>query len=186
MQLTNTEKELFAVLFACGEPIAMEKLVNGLSKTQLELEAAAISLDAQLECDGYPITVKRLENSFQLCTRPQFEAPIRQVLELKKSTALSQAAMEVLAVIAYNQPVSKAFVEQVRGVDSSSIVNSLVEKGLVEDAGRLDLPGRPLGFKTTENFLRCFGLSSLLELPDISTISVEQTADENTDSAIKE
>ena len=90
---------------------------------------------------------------------------MRDALELKRNTPLSQAAMEVLAVVAYNQPVTKAFVEQVRGVDCSGVIGSLVQKGLLEERGRMELPGRPLLYGTTENFLRCFGLSSIGELP---------------------
>ena len=177
MLLTDIEQRLMAVLFACGDPIEITKLVESLGVTQLELESAAIPLNAQLDEDKYPIAVKRLGSSLQLCTRVEFADCIKNTLEIRKNTSLSQAALEVLAVIAYNQPVSRSFIEQVRGVDSSSIVSSLVEKGLIEDAGRLDLPGRPLGFKTTDVFLRCFGISSILELPDISALAPVDTAE---------
>lgn len=96
------------------------------------------------------------------------------MLSQKRSTPLSQSAMEVLAIIAYNQPVTRAFVEQIRGVDSSSAVNSLVVRDLVEEAGRLELPGRPIAYRTTANFLRCFGLQSLDELPDITAAAQAQ------------
>ena len=102
-----------------------------------------------------------------MCTNPDFADYIKKALEIKKNIPLSQAAMEVLAIIAYNQPVTKSFVEQVRGVESSQIVNNLVEKGLVEEAGRLDVPGRPISYKTSINFLRCFGLSGLDKLPPL-------------------
>ena len=99
---------------------------------------------------------------------------IRRALEIKKNIPLSQAAMEVLSIVAYNEPVTKSFIEQIRGIDSSSVVNSLVEKGLVEEAGRLELPGRPISYRTTANFLRCFGLQSLDELPDITAAAQAQ------------
>lgn len=92
---------------------------------------------------------------------------IREALEVKNNTPLSQAALEVLAIIAYNQPVTKSFVEQIRGVDSSSVVNSLVAKGLVQEMGRLEIPGRPISYGTTEHFLRCFGMQSIETLPKI-------------------
>ncbi len=104
-------------------------------------------------------------DSAQFCTNPAFIEPVRQALDLRRNTPLSQAAMEVLAVVAYNQPVTKAFVEQVRGVDCSGVVGSLVQKGLLEERGRLELPGRPLLYGTTENFLRCFQLASIEQLP---------------------
>ncbi|MBQ1183187.1 MAG: SMC-Scp complex subunit ScpB, partial [Clostridia bacterium] len=108
-----------------------------------------------------------LDFSYQLCTRKEFAENIRAVLDLRRKAPLSQAALEVLAVIAYNQPVTKAYVEQVRGVDCSGVVSTLVEKGLLEEKGRLELPGRPLLYGTTANFLRCFGLKNLDELPDV-------------------
>lgn len=107
-----------------------------------------------------------LENDVQFCTNPAFISPARQALDLSRNTPLSQAALEVLAVIAYNQPVTKAFVEQVRGVDCSGVIGSLINKGLLEERGRLELPGRPLLYGTTDDFLRCMGISSIAELPD--------------------
>ncbi|MEI3578906.1 MAG: SMC-Scp complex subunit ScpB [Acutalibacteraceae bacterium] len=117
---------------------------------------------------GLPFELLELEENVQLATAEEYGELIRSVLSQKRSTPLSQSAMEVLAIIAYNQPVTRAFVEQIRGVDSSSAVNSLVVRDLVEEAGRLELPGRPIAYRTTANFLRCFGLQSLDELPDIT------------------
>jgi len=117
-----------------------------------------------------------LGDSAQFTTNPAFIEPVRGVLDLKRNTPLSQAALEVLAVVAYNQPVTKAFVEQVRGVDCSGVIGSLVQKGLLEERGRLELPGRPLLYGTTENFLRCFQLASLEDLPP--TESGEEPEDE--------
>ena len=102
-----------------------------------------------------------------MCSQKEYIDVIRALLELKKNTPLSQAALEVLAIVAYNQPVTKAFIEQVRGVDCSGVIRSLSEKALIEEAGRLDLPGRPLLYGTTENFLRCFSLESLENLPEL-------------------
>ena len=102
-----------------------------------------------------------------MITRSDYSEYVRRVLEVKKNAPLSQAAFEVLAVVAYNQPVTKAFVEQVRGVDCSGVVNTLCQKGLLEEKGRLDLPGRPLLYGTTDEFLRCFSVSSLDELPSL-------------------
>ena len=112
----------------------------------------------------------------QLCAAEKYEAQIVQVANIRKNAPLSNAAMETLAVITYNQPVTKSFIEQVRGVESSSVVNNLVEKGLVEEAGRLMVPGRPLTYRTTPNFLRCFGLSGLGDLPPVPGQVSEQAA----------
>lgn len=111
------------------------------------------------------IHLVRLGESAQFCTNPAYAQPVRDVLDLKRGAPLSQAALEVLAVIAYNQPVTKAFVEQVRGVDCSGVIASLLQKNLLEERGRLELPGRPLLYGTTDTFLRCFQISSLEELP---------------------
>ena len=127
----------------------------------------------------FPLELRRLDASYQLCTRPVYAGEIRRALELRRNTPLSAAALEVLAIIAYNQPVTRGFVEQVRGVDSSSVVTSLVEKGLVEEAGRLELPGRPISYRTTAAFLRCFGLGSLDDLPDVSGADEEPPPEED-------
>lgn len=108
-----------------------------------------------------------LNTRWQLATKTEWADCVRRVLDSRRAVPLGPAAMETLTVIAYNQPVSRAFIEQVRGVDSSSSVSGLLEKGLIEEAGRLDLPGRPVSFRTTDTFLRVFGLSSLADLPPV-------------------
>lgn len=108
-----------------------------------------------------------LNTRWQLATKTEWADCIRRLLDSRRAVPLGPAAMETLTVIAYNQPVSRAFIEQVRGVDSSSSVSGLLEKGLIEEAGRLDLPGRPVSFRTTDTFLRVFGLSSLADLPPV-------------------
>ena len=127
---------------------------------------------------GMPFEVLRLGDRLQLCTSSDYAAVIRAALELRRSAPLSQAALEVLAVIAYNQPVTRAFIEQVRGVDSSGVVNSLIEKSLIEEAGRLDLPGRPIAYRTTPDFLRCFGLESLDKLPALPSTDEDAPPDD--------
>ena len=122
-------------------------------------------LREELQDAGVPLQVLALDGKLQLSTLPQFAPAIREALELRRASPLSQAAMEVLAIVAYNQPVTRAFVEQVRGVDSAGVLASLVEKQLVEEAGRLELPGRPISYRTTDAFLRAFGLESLEDLP---------------------
>ena len=168
MQLSETQSKIFAILFAAGEPLEGARLGEAIGLGEEEVRDYAAGISAWLEDVEFPLELRRLDGSYQLCTRPVYAGEIRRALELRRNTPLSPAALEVLAIIAYNQPVTRGFVEQVRGVDSSSVVTSLVEKGLVEEAGRLELPGRPIAYRTTAAFLRCFSLGSLEELPDVT------------------
>lgn len=168
MQLTETQNKIFAILFAAGEPLDAGRLGEAIGLTLEEVGTYAGGISVWLEEGELPLELRRLDGSYQLCTKPVYAGEIRRALELRRNTPLTPAALEVLAIIAYNQPVTRGFVEQVRGVDSSSVVTSLVEKGLVEEAGRLELPGRPISYRTTPVFLRCFGLGSLEDLPDVT------------------
>ncbi len=165
------DKELLpcleAVLFATGEPIEIERLAQGLQEDETTLENALDTLQEKYNDSNSGLCLLKLDNKYQICTKKQYADSIRAVIEVKKNTPLSQAAFEVLAIIAYNQPVTKAFVEQVRGVDCSGVIANLCQKSLIEEKGRLELPGRPLIYGTTPNFLRCFSLSTLKDLPPI-------------------
>lgn len=161
MNIKQTEAAIEAILFASGEPISVKRLADTVEVEEETVYKICKTLQDRKKTDESGICIVELNDSFQMCTNPDFADYIKKALEIKKNIPLSQAAMEVLAIIAYNQPVTKSFVEQVRGVESSQIVNNLVEKGLVEEAGRLDVPGRPISYKTSINFLRCFGLSGL-------------------------
>ena len=156
-----------AVLFACGEPVPSQRLSEVLGTDEKELPDIIRARNNRYEESGSGLCVTALGKSWQLCTKKEFAPYIRAAMENKKSAPLSNAAMEVLTIVAYNQPVTKSFVEHVRGVDSSSVVNNLVERELLEEAGRLDIPGRPVSYRTTENFLRCFELTSLGDLPPL-------------------
>ncbi len=156
-----------AILFASGEPIEEEKLSEAAGATGQELDEAIEVLRQKYGSDDSALTLLKLENAYQLAAKEEYAPFIKAALEIKKNSVLSPAAMEALTIVAYNQPVTKGFVEQVRGVDSSGVVNSLVEKGLLAEAGRLDLPGRPIAYKTTDSFLRAFRLSSIKDLPEL-------------------
>ena len=168
------DRRILAVLFAAGEPLELERLAEGLGVDKAALRQALERLQGRLQEAGLPLELLKMEDRYQLCTKTEYASYVRRALDIRRNTPLSQAAMEVLAIIAYNQPVTRAFVEQIRGVDSSSAVNSLVARDLVEEAGRLELPGRPIAYRTTANFLRCFGLQSLEQLPDITAASPGQ------------
>lgn len=167
MELSKHIPTLEAILFAGGEPVPTSRLAAALGLTEEQTEKAAVLLGEKLNSPDSGIELLRLGDGWQLATKKQYEEPIRTVFELRRSTPLSSAAFEVLAVVAYNQPVTKAYVEQVRGVDCSGVISSLVLKGLIEECGRLDLPGRPILYGTTDTFLRCFGLENLSELPPL-------------------
>ena len=137
------------------------------SNRQTAVETALEDLRVRYAREDSGLCLLHLDTRWQLATRTEWADCIRRLLDARRSVPLGPAAMETLTVIAYNQPVSRAFIEQVRGVDSSSSVSGLLQKGLIEEAGRLDLPGHPVSFRTTDVFLRCFGLSSLADLPPV-------------------
>ena len=167
------ERSLEAVLFAAGEPVPVERLCLGLETDRPSIDAAAKKLMDRYKYDRRGIRLVRLDTSYQLCSAPEYAAQVRKTLESRRPPKLSPPALEVLAVIAYFQPVTRAYVDQVRGVDSSYTMGLLLERELIEEAGRLAVPGRPVQFKTTKNFLRSFGLSSLEELPELPNQSQE-------------
>ncbi|MDR1002354.1 MAG: SMC-Scp complex subunit ScpB [Oscillospiraceae bacterium] len=156
-----------AMLFACGDAVSVERLSQALSVEEKTVDGVCRDLMNMYDDSGSAIEIVRLDGKYQMCTRSQFAGKIRELLDLRKNTPLSPAAMEVLAVIAYNEPVTRNFVERVRGVDCTGIVSGLVAKGLVEEAGRLEAPGRPMLYRTSDLFLRCFELESLGQLPPI-------------------
>lgn len=165
---------LEAVLFASGEPVPVSRLAQACEVSESAVQTALQQLAAWYEKQKSAICVQQLGDSWQMCTHPAYATVIQRAVETKKAAPLSAAAMEVLTIVAYNQPVSKSFVEHVRGVDSSSVVNTLVEKELLTEAGRLDVPGKPVAYATTPHFLQCFGLQSLDELPPLPVSAVPQ------------
>ena len=156
-----------AILFAAGEPVPISRIASVLDIEIELLEQVLENLQAELDERKSGLCIVKLADRYQMCTRTEHSEVIRQILEMHRNVPLSQAAFEVLAVIAYNQPVTKSFVEQVRGVDCSGVITSLTQKGLIEERGRLSLPGRPLVYGTTPAFLRCFSIESLDELPSL-------------------
>ena len=162
-----------AVLFASGDPVSIDRLSQVFEISPEKVEATASALEKKLEDNKSGIKLIRLENKYQLATRNEFAEYIKKAFDIKRKTPLSPAALEVLAVIAYNQPVTRSFVEQVRGVDCSGVITTLIEKELIEERGRLELPGKPLLYGTTDNFLRCFSISDLSELPPLPKDNVQ-------------
>ncbi len=156
-----------AVLFSGGEPQSIERFSQVFDISPERVVEVMDALEKRLKSNERGVSLVRMENTYQLATKPEYADNIKKMFDIKRRTPLSPAALEVLAVVAYNQPVTKSFIEQVRGVDCSGVVTTLVEKGLVEERGRLELPGKPLLYGTTKNFLRCFEISDLSELPPL-------------------
>lgn len=166
-----TTKELIkafeAVLFASGEPLSIDRFIQVFEITPEKTVEIMESLSEKYQKDDSGLKLVRMENTYQIATKNEYADYIKKAFDIRRRTPLSSAALEVLAVVAYNQPVTKSFIEQVRGVDCSGVVTTLIEKGLVEERGRLELPGKPLLYGTTKNFLRCFSLGDLSELPPL-------------------
>lgn len=167
--MTNEELRacVEAILFASGEPLEVTRIAQALEIEPEDVQGALFEIAAGYDNMKSGICLLKLGNKYQLCSRTEYAPQIRAVLDLKKNIPLSNAALEVLAVVAYNQPVTKGYIEQIRGVDCSGVVSTLCQKGLLEEKGRLELPGRPLTYGTTPNFLRCFCLTSLADLPEL-------------------
>lgn len=158
---------LEAILFASGKPIEVDVLAEATGLT-IEQVAEFLSIYAQdLQENGRGIRLIRLANYYQLATCEEFESQIKLAIEVDKRTPISKSAMEVLSIIAYNQPCTRPYIEQIRGVESSHIVRQLLDKGLIEEYGRLEMIGRPMGYQTTALFLSSFKLQSLEDLPKL-------------------
>ena len=173
MELKELESAIEGILFAAGDSVPVERICLTLEQDKETVDAVCQRLADNYSYDRRGIRLVRLENSWQMCSAPEYAEYIRRTLENRKPAKLSQPALEVLAIIAYFQPVTKAYIEQVRGVDSSYTVGLLLERGLICEAGRLAVPGRPIQYRTTKNFLRSFGLANLDELPELPSSTQE-------------
>ena len=158
-----------ACLFAAGHPLTYTRLGDVLNTSAAEAEDTVEKMAAIYNNDSIPrgVMLVRFPDSCQLCTKEQFGSQIKEALGIRRGGNLSQSLLEVIAIIAYNQPTTRTFVDTVRGVDSSYAMSALLEKNLIEQCGRLDAPGRPALYRTTNDFLRVFGLSELGELPTV-------------------
>ena len=167
MTMSELTSAFEAVLFSGGEPQSIDRFSLVFDIAPEKVVKVMESLEKKLKEQKSGLELLRLDNTYQLATRAEYADYIKKMFDIRRRTPLSPAALEVLAVVAYNQPVTKSFIEQVRGVDCSGVVTTLVEKGLIEERGRLELPGKPLLYGTTKNFLRCFGINDLSGLPPL-------------------
>jgi segregation and condensation protein B len=182
----NIECALEAVLFSLGEAVEIEKLAEALEVKEEEVKEAGMALQKRYEEEKRGIKIIEIENSLQMCSNPEYFECIKRVTQIKKQAGLSSAALETLSIIAYNQPVTKGTIEFIRGVDSTYSVTRLLERGFIDELGRAETPGRPILYGTTTEFLRCFGIKSLEELPPLPEKQNPISENENKEADIIE
>lgn len=183
MEVKEIESAIEGILFAAGDPVGVERLCMALDLDRVSVDGACRRLADRYRFERRGMRLLQLGTSYQLCSAPEHAEVIRRALESRRPARLSQTALEVLAVIAYFQPITRAYIDQIRGVDSAYTVSMLVDRGLIEECGRLPVPGRPIQYRTTQAFLRSFGLSNLNDLPDLPNVSTEE---EKTGRALEE
>ena len=174
MDKTYLTAAIEAILFAAGDPVPAQRIAQVLGVTKEEVYAAAEALANEYIGRGSGLRLLRLEEKLQLCSAPELSADVTRALEQRKPPKLTPAALEVLAIVAYFQPVTRAYIDQIRGVDSAYTVGMLTERGLIEPAGRLDVPGRPTVYRTGDTFLRTMDISSLDELPTLPELGTDE------------
>lgn len=175
MEQTELERILEAILFAAGEPLEIERLAAAAQCDEDEVEAAATALSDRFAFERRGIRIVRLDRAYQMCSSGEMAEYVTKALETRKPPKLSASQLETLTIVAYYQPATKAYIEQIRGVDSSYSVGALLNKHLIEESGRLNVPGRPILYRTTPDFLRTFGLESLEDLPEIEKMQFGRT-----------
>ena len=190
----NIECALEAVLFSLGEAVEIERIAEALEVREDEVKNTFNTLKKHYEDENRGIKLIEIDGSIQMCSNPVYYECIKRVTQIKKQAGLSSAALETLSIIAYNQPVTKGTMDYIRGVDCTYSVSRLLERGFIDELGRAETPGRPILYGTTKEFLRCFGLRSLEDLPplpekavleedikDVTIDIIEEVANENTD-----
>ena len=180
MEQIELQRAIEAILFAAGERMEISRLALVLEADEADVEKAADALADELAFNRRGIRILRLEKGYQMVSSGEMAEYITKALETRKPPKLSASQLEVLTIIAYYQPATKAVVEQIRGVDSTYSISALLNKKLIEDAGRLNVPGRPIQYRTTSNFLRTFALTSLEELPEIEKVDLGEPLPEKT------
>ena len=185
MEMKEIESAVEGILFASGEPVQTDRICVALEMDRPTVEQVLQKLMDYYAYERRGIRLLRMEDTWQLCSAPDYADVIRKAFETRKPAKLSQPALEVLAIVAYFQPVTRAYVDQVRGVDSAYTVTTLLERGLIESCGKLDAPGRPSLYRTSALFLRTMGMQSLDELPVLPDLSSDEGA-EKLEQAISE
>ena len=184
LEMKDIEAAVEGMLFASGEPVAVDRICVALNMDRPTVELVLQHLQDYYSYERRGVRLLRMEDSWQLCSAPEYGDQIRKAFEIRKPAKLSQPALEVLTIIAYYQPTTRAYVDQIRGVDSSYTMGLLQERKLIEECGRLQVPGRPRLYRTTKEFLRVFHLSSLEELPEMPGLEADGQLRLDTDGAI--
>lgn len=174
MQRNEAVKAIEGILFAMGDSVEVDKIAAALEIEESEAVEIMDDLARHYEEEGRGVRIVRLENSYQMCTAPEIYEYLVQLAKQPKKIRLTDVLLETLSIVAYKQPVTKAEIEKIRGVSCGHVVSKLVDYRLIEEVGRLDAPGRPILFGTTEEFLRSFGVNSIEELPRVSPVKIEE------------
>jgi segregation and condensation protein B len=181
MEIYELESIIESLLFACGDALPLDKIceITGLDKKTCK----NIIENMMTECNKprRGVIIREINNAYQFCTRPENSEYLSKLFEPRQRQGLSPAAYETLAIVAYNRPITRAKIEQVRGVSSDSAISKLLDKNLIQEAGRLDCPGKPILYETTDEFLRSFGLRSLADLPPLDGLEYQITKDSDED-----
>lgn len=186
MEIDKIKAIIEAMLFACGRPIETKEFMANLELTAEDVENILQSMKADFENKDRGVEIIKIDNAYQLCTKKEYYDYIYPLLDNRSKPTLSNAAMETLAIIAYNPKITRAEIENIRGVNSDGTIYKLLEYNLIEEAGKLDLPGRPTTYKTTPEFLKMFGISSLEELPELPKYKIDENEQIVIDDIIKE
>ena len=186
LEMKDIEAAVEGILFASGEPVAVDRICVALNMDRPTVELVLQHLQDYYSYERRGVRLLRMEDSWQLCSAPEYGDQIRKAFEIRKPAKLSQPALEVLTVIAYYQPTTRAYVDQIRGVDSSYTVGLLLDRHLIEECGRLQVPGRPRLYRTTKAFLRAFHLKSLDDLPEIPGLEADGQLRLDQDGAVQD
>ena len=186
LEMKEVEAAIEGILFASGEPVAVDRICMAMDMDRPTVELVLQKLTDYYAYERRGMRLLKMEDSYQLCSAPEYGDIIRRAFEVRKPAKLSQTALEVLTIIAYYQPTTRAYVDQIRGVDSSYTVGLLLDRHLIEECGRLQVPGRPRLYRTTKAFLRAFHLNSLDDLPEIPGLEADGQLRLNDDGAVQE
>lgn len=186
MEIEKIKSIMEAMLFACGRPVEIKEFMTNLELSAEDVENILQNMKMEFESQNRGIEIIKVDNAYQLCTKKDYYEYIYPLLDNRAKPTLSNAAMETLSIIAYNPKITRAEIESIRGVNSDGTIYKLLEYNLIEDAGKLDLPGRPTTYRTTPEFLKMFGLSSLEELPELPKYKLDENEQIVIDDIIEE
>ena len=186
MEINQKKSIIEAILFAAGRPVNKNELIIALELPEEDVENIVNSMQEEYQNQSRGIEIIKIENSYQLCTKKELYEYVYPVLDKRTKPNLSNAALETLAIVAYNPQITRAEIEAIRGVSADGCVYKLLEYGLIEEAGKIDLPGKPMSYRTTSDFLRMFGYSSLEDLPELPRYKLDENKQIVIDDLIEE